>query len=613
MSNYDKFKERSPEETVFTIKRILNEAGLFTTMQWTQEGMKGASSNRVTLYPTQNMGQNGKGTDDLYATASGYAELIERMQNNWLGQKLNGPDVTEAADFYDFPDEKCLPVSEVIAQQDPYLSDLFQRMGYFLPAPKETFLLTIAKDYYGLEDGTIPVVPYVDVFADRVVYLPFAVITLFGLSNGMTAGNTLEEALVQGISEVYERYVHRILLSGTITPPEIPAEELKKYSTWDLIEQIESSGRFHVSVRDCSLGKGFPVSCVVITDRKNGTFGAKPGCHPSIAIAVERTLTEAFQGKKLESFAAGSTVAGMEEVQSFHNVLNVTKIGVGSFPAKFLAGTPDWDYRPWTDWESESNKEYLVKLLKHAHAMGCSPLIRDSSHMGFPSYHIVIPGIHDVYPVGDLRYREFLTRLKVARSLCHFPDLTEEEEARMLRLFRFEESSIEHSMGIPYMHDFIGEEYTPDRIAAFLALKHEDYKTALRMFGKINDPADPKKDQYTACLQMFCRLRLQGISAREAYMQLDALYYPEIAALVREQTADPAQLLKKVFPKQTRCFDCEHCELKNEHCEYPAASEIRKKIRTAMSKSRVDVNELKESLRPIVNEVLHQEDPCSRK
>ena len=34
MSNYKKFKERSPEDTVFEIRRILNGAGLFTTMEW---------------------------------------------------------------------------------------------------------------------------------------------------------------------------------------------------------------------------------------------------------------------------------------------------------------------------------------------------------------------------------------------------------------------------------------------------------------------------------------------------------------------------------------------------------------------------------------------------
>lgn len=610
MSNYNKYKERSPEDTIFEIRRILNDAGLFTIMQWTPEGLKGARSNRITLYPTRNMGQNGKGTDELYATASGLAELMERMQNHWLGQKRNGEDVIKTGGFYDFPDEKYLPVKQIAEQKDPYLSDLFFRLGFVLPTQKEAFLSAFAKEYYHLDDGTIPVVPYVDVFADNIVYLPFAVITLFGLSNGMTAGNTLEEALVQGLSEVYERYIHRILLSGDVTPPEIPREELKKYSTWDLIEQIEASGRYRVSVRDCSLGKGFPVSCVVITDMKKGTFGAKPGCHPSIAVAVERTLTEAFQGRNLENFSSGSTIADISEVRAYHNVLNVTKVGVGLYPAKFLAGDSEWEYRPWTEWESSSNREYLIKLLAHAHAMGLKPLIRDSSHMGFPSYHIVIPGIHEIYPLSEVRFREFRTRLKVADSLCRFPSLTKEEEERMLRLFRFEESSIEHVMGIPYMHDFIGPLYTPDRMAAFLALKHRDYQMAGRLFAKLKAQAEPMEENYLSCLQMYSKLRARGLGQEVVYRQLSALFLPETAEKVKNQTEDPDEMLAKVFEGGARCFDCESCSLKDIHCEYPAASEVRKKIKTAMAKSQVEATELKETLKPIAREALEQEKTC---
>ena len=290
MSNYKKYKERSPEDTVFEIRRILNDAGLFTVMEWTGGEYDGARSNRVSLYPLRSLGQNGKGTDELYASASGYAELMERMQNNWLAQKLHGRDLNEWEGFFEFPDEKLMPIRDVAAQGDPYLTDLFARMGFILPIQKEQFLRNFAENYYHREDDQIPVVPYVDIFADQIVWLPFAVITLFGLSNGMCAGNTTEEALVQGISELYERFVHKKLLTERITPPEIPRDVLKKYSTWDLIEQIEASGRYHVSVRDCSLGEGYPVSCVIITDRLNGTFGMKPGCHPSFAVAVIVTV-----------------------------------------------------------------------------------------------------------------------------------------------------------------------------------------------------------------------------------------------------------------------------------------------------------------------------------
>lgn len=79
-SNYNKYKDDDPRDTIFRIQEILNRAGLFTVMEWADTNSEGAFSNRVSLYPSA-LGTNGKGTDRLYASASGYAELMERIQN----------------------------------------------------------------------------------------------------------------------------------------------------------------------------------------------------------------------------------------------------------------------------------------------------------------------------------------------------------------------------------------------------------------------------------------------------------------------------------------------------------------------------------------------------
>ena len=604
MSNYAKHKERSPEDTVFEIQRILNDAGLFTTMEWTNGEFDGARSNRVSVYPLRSLGQNGKGTDELYASASGYAELMERMQNGWLGQKLHGEDLNEWEGFFEFPDEKLMSVKDVIAQQDPYLMDLFARLGLILNAQKEAFLKEFARNYYRRTDDQIPVLPYVDIFADRIVWLPCAVITLFGLSNGMTAGNTLEEALVQGISEVYERYIHKKLLTERITPPEIPRDVLRKYSTWDLIEKIEASGRYHVSVRDGSLGEGYPVSCVIITDRENGTYGMKPGCHPSFAIAVERTLTEAFQGKKLAMFSASDHTGTRAELQEYHNVINVTKIGYGACPPELLTGEPGWNYKPWEQWEGLSNREYLLKLLAHAKAHGYRPLVRDSSHMGFPSYHIVIPGIHDVYPVTGTRLRDFWTQLRCAESLHRFPALTVEEEKRLLTFARFKESSAEYAMGLSYMNYLYGDLYRHDRMIAFLALKHGNYAMAGRLFRKLEGEEKETADRsYWKCLAMLAKLLGDGLQAQAAYRHIADLFQRDIADRVTYETMDPDKMMERVFPYHMNCFDCANCKLAGSHCEYPAAAEVYRKIKSAMAKSRVSCEELRKELASIIGEV----------
>lgn len=609
MSNYSKFKERNPQDTVYEIQRILNDARIFTVVRWTSGVETGAASCRVTPYPLEALGQNGKGTDQLYASASGYAEFMERMQNMWLGQRLHSPALHERCGFREFPDERLMNIGDVLAQEDPYLSDVFAKLKLRTGVERYKLLRSFAKEYYERTDGKIPVVPFVDVFGDDIVWLPFAVVVLFGLANGMTAGNTLEEALVQGTSEVYERYVQLRLLAGGLTPPEIPREVLQGYSFWPLVEQIEESGRYRVSVRDCSLGEGFPVTATIIHDLHTGSFGIKPGCHPSFAVAVERTLTEAFQGRTLEQFCAACHVGSDAEVKSYHNTINVVKLGIGAYPQEMVSDEPSWEYGGWSQWEGLSNSEYLVRLLKHARQRGLRPLVRDSSHMGFPSYQIVIPGIHEVYPISDLRVRDFWTQLHVSESLNHFPNLTQEEEERMLLYMTFKQSTVEHGMGIPYMHYFLGDAYAPDRMLAFLALKHRRFDLAENVFHRLAQLQEVDSvawGRYNA-LAMYARLRQRGNDATKAQRLLGCLVSPEFANYVIKLTEDEDRILERAFPRALKCFDCANCELKEKDCEYPAVEVVYERIKDAMSSSKVSVDELRKALRPYADAAMSDE------
>jgi ribosomal protein S12 methylthiotransferase accessory factor len=63
----------------------------------------------------------------------------------------------------------------------------------------------------------------------EVVYFPTNLIDNLFLSNGMSAGNTLAEAQVQCLSEIFERAVKREILEGEIALPDVPPEVLAKY------------------------------------------------------------------------------------------------------------------------------------------------------------------------------------------------------------------------------------------------------------------------------------------------------------------------------------------------------------------------------------------------
>ncbi len=61
----------------------------------------------------------------------------------------------------------------------------------------------------------------------EVVYFPSNLIENLYLSNGMSAGNTLAEAQVQCLSEIFERAVKREILEGEMALPDVPQEVLE--------------------------------------------------------------------------------------------------------------------------------------------------------------------------------------------------------------------------------------------------------------------------------------------------------------------------------------------------------------------------------------------------
>lgn len=594
-SNYSKYKDNDPRDTIFRVQEILNKAGLFTVMEWIDNKSDGAFANRVTLYPSV-LGTNGKGTDRLYASASGYAELMERIQNVMLSLAMLRPRVAGHGDFTAFPDEKALTVAEIEEQDDAFLKFMFERLGCDDPTAKQLILMNYASSYEKRNDGKITAVPFADISNGKVVYIPFTVVNSACGSNGMAAGNTIEEAIVQGMCEVYERYVNRMILTEEAVPPEIPEEELKKYSIWDLIKEIEGDGRYRVSVRDCSLGKGFPVAASIITDGQNGTFGVKLGAHPSMAVAVERTLTEALQGRSADQISSVNTYGSREQAESYHNIPNIMKVNVGIYPATLLSSRPGWEYRPWTEWEGKSNREFVAQMISMAERDGWHLFIRDNSHMGFPAVQIVVPGYTEMYDIGGTYFRALTTACRAHDAFSHFPEITKSEEESILRIIRFKENSfIENTPAAIIGRPVTDGRMNTDRIAAYIAFKRGDNAVAKHFFNKLSMYCTDDECAFFKAVTHWCRARGLGLDDEGAFKLVSELFGEEKASRIRDEAADPDGILRRNFPKMN-CFDCENCELNGKGCDNMVEEDIHIKIKDAMKDSKVSQQELLDRL-----------------
>ncbi|HCW91833.1 MAG TPA: OsmC domain/YcaO domain-containing protein, partial [Marinobacter sp.] len=74
----------------------------------------------------------------------------------------------------------------------------------------------------GTPERGICSIPYVRQSDGETVYFPSNLIENLYLSNGMSAGNTLPEAQVQCLSEIFERAVKKEIIENEIALPDVP-------------------------------------------------------------------------------------------------------------------------------------------------------------------------------------------------------------------------------------------------------------------------------------------------------------------------------------------------------------------------------------------------------
>ena len=345
---------------------------------------------------------NGKGSTKESALASALGEFIERLNcNHFYGGHFWGEDIANAA-FVHYPNERWfkpgrkdkLP-AEIL---DEYCRQIYDPDGEL----RSSHLFDTNS---GNVQRGICSLPYVRQSDGEVVYFPSNLIENLYVSNGMSAGNTLAEAQVQCLSEIFERAVKREILEGEIALPDVPHEVLAKYpGILAGIQGLEEQG-FPVLVKDASLGGTYPVMCVTLMNPKTGGVFASFGAHPSLEVALERSLTELLQGRSFEglndlpqpTFTSNAVTEPNNFVEHF-----IDSSGVVSW--RFFSAKADFDFVEWdfSGQGDDSNAEEAATLFGILEDIGKEAYMAVHEQLGATACRILVPGYSEVYPVEDL-------------------------------------------------------------------------------------------------------------------------------------------------------------------------------------------------------------------
>ncbi|WP_265943444.1 OsmC domain/YcaO domain-containing protein [Dechloromonas sp. A34] len=345
---------------------------------------------------------NGKGATKESALASALGEFIERAScNHFYNDQFWGEDIANAA-FVHYPNERWFKPGRKDALPAGILDEYC--LGIYNPDGELR-----ASHLYDTNSGNVQrgicTLPYVRQSDGEVVYFPTNLIDNLFLSNGMSAGNTLAEAQVQCLSEIFERAVKREILEGEIALPDVPQDVLAKYpGILAGIEELEKQG-FPVLVKDASLGGEFPVMCVTLMNPRTGGVFASFGAHPSLEVALERSLTELLQGRSFEglndlprpTFESNAVTEPNNFVEHF-----IDSSGVVSW--RFFSAKADFDFVEWdfSGQGEESNAEEAAALFGILEAMGKEVYMAVYDQLGATACRILVPGYSEIYPIEDL-------------------------------------------------------------------------------------------------------------------------------------------------------------------------------------------------------------------
>ena len=393
---------------------------------------------------------NGKGASKKAALASALGEYFERLSTNYFWTDFYlGQDIANG-DFVHYPNEKWFPIEDEALLPQGILDDrLFE---HFDPNQELTPELLVDLQSGNYERGIVAL-PYVCQSDQQTVYIPQSIISNLYVSNGMSAGNSQFEARVQGLSEVFERYVKNKIIAEAISLPLIPQEVMARYpSIQAAIDKLEQEG-FPILAYDASLGGQYPVICVILLNPTNGTCFASFGAHPKFQVALERTVTELLQGRSLKDLDVFSPPSFNNDDVAEHANLETHFIdSSGLISWDLFKDTPDYKFTDWNFSGKDTHEEY-DNLMAIFRAEKKDVYIMDYNHLGVYACRIIVPGMSDIYPADDLIYANSNMGMDWREILLDLPHFHHDPETYQELLDELDEQGIDDATRV---REFIG-------------------------------------------------------------------------------------------------------------------------------------------------------------
>ena len=593
-------KDQKPEYTINRIRKILNNIGIHLYEHKWYQSLDNVFSVGI-AEADNSTHSNGKGISKPYTLASAYAEYIERLQNGFLYKFTYGLMSADNNFWLD---------SEVFSTNSAYDSneEIFNKV-YKMDYKKVI-------EFYG---DKMMCVPFYDIVKDDIKYLPYSLIASVSASNGLCAGNTPEEALVQGFCEIIERYILKILHTKQISLPTVPINIIQHMNIYRLIKKIQSFG-YSIIIKDGSFGGIFPAIILILVNKNQTKYTFHIGVDPVLEVAIQRCITEIFQGSTLIDIE--KTILVTLDVsdnipEQENNLLDLGKNNDdkdfyrrfrkpgGAIYDNLLYHSNNSKFN-WPLCTSQNNKSYLKKLIESINKSGYKNIyIRNVSFLGFPSYRIYIPGMSEINRELIYNEREIYT---LCNNLLTLPYCTEKQIREIIK-------RMEHLLSLSWVKEeidiskdlFLKNLFFPDMFwgkecslvniniyffMSVLTFRIKDFRKAYDYYKLYLDKNKQRinNEKYAWAVLIYFKCKMNKLNDKEIINKLSNIYSNELANEVVNDLNNPEDALKYlVLPN---CGNCKKCDIVK-YCNYDKWKNITTNMMTIAKENPINQKDLK--------------------
>lgn len=430
--------------------------------------------------------QMGKGCSPEQAEASALMELVERYS------------------FFRFIKESPFLEAPYSAVKDQALNFHYIPLSVHDPNPMDQ------KNRLCFEKLPLKWVWAMDLTHGREVLVPIDWFHLIHEYNGPAAGNSMEEAVLQGLCEVVERHVSSIITHQKLNTPTINPNTMKNPAAQDLLNKFQRNG-IEVCLKDFSLNTGIPTV---------GALAYDPSTFPdSSEIVFTAGTTTDPEKSVIRALTEIAQLAGEFQHRTRYRptLPKFTRLE----DASYLTWTPNVvDITTLPNLSNQNFHQEIKSCTAALHEIGLDVFAVNVTdpEVGIPVVYVIIPGAHFMD-----RTRENSVAYHAARLISqhHNKERALAEVERMAALFpdRYE------------VRFFLGYAYERTE-SPEMALSH--FEAALKMEPRPVDVANiychigvTYRDQglFEKAIEMFEIAREHNDTLKEVYQQLGFCYF----------------------------------------------------------------------------------------